>query len=304
MLIGWRLLRTCKRISFVALAWLCLASGGCKTQRDATAAATQMAATAQAMSDYYGALDHVLANTQLAYDAQMALNKVPSTDLSDTRAQIQLRGKLANDVAELSSGFAKITSSKAPSDASTAAGKLNTELGSVTPLTSSSTEQKVLTTAVQLVVSLLQQHDEVKAAKQIEPVCHALSAFFDSESTYYDSINQSYLILARSNAQYMVEHNLVDTSQVFSSSLRPFSLTPSTDSQSIKTGMQDYLKSEIDSGYASKLAAAQKATQAMSASLKEMDTRISLVMTDKPLSVTLPPMTLSGVESWVASMTN
>lgn len=295
--------KTGNQLRLVVLLGISFAIVGCKTQGDAATAANQMAATTKTLSDYYGALDQVLAETQEAYDAQTVINQAPPLDLSETRKQIELREQLATEFSTLSATFATITSSTAPTDASTAAGQLNSELVSIKALADNATEQKVLTAAVQLVVSLLQQHDEIKAARQIEPVCNALLKFFNSESRFYDSINKDYLTLASSNAKAMVKGNLVDASSLFLSSLEPFGLTPSIDSDSIKTGMQGYLDKQIDSNFSLKLAAAQNATQALRDSLKEMDARIEVVTKDRVLSIALPPVTLDTVESWVSTIT-
>ena len=262
-----------------------------------------MTKTAQTLSSYYVALDHILADTQDAYQAQSALQGIPPMDLTETRKQIQLRADLATQVAAMASLFQKLSDSKAPADASTAAVNLNTELASFVPLASNSIETTAVTVGIREIVALVQQHDEIKAAKKIAPLAHNLSVFFESERNSYDSINQAYLLTARSVSEYMVGKNQVDPSAVFASALRPFDMSPMINQDSIKTGMQQYFLKQIAAGYTLKLSASQKATRSLSGALKEMDNRIELVARDRTMSLRVPPISLASVDAWVAQTT-
>jgi hypothetical protein len=290
------------RFAVLAVVVLALGSGGCKTQDDAVAAASQMAETSKTLSAYYTALGKVVAETQNVYQAQYVLQGLPPMELSETLAQIKLRSDMALDIGKVSQAFAKISSSTSPKDASTAAASLNAELADVTPLSSNDNETKAVTEGVKLIVSLLQQHDEVAAAKQISPLCHKLSVFFDSEKGFYDSLDQAYLLSAQSVAKDMVRKNQVDVSPVFASALQPFSLEPKLDQKMVGEGMQKYLNDQIDARYKSKLAAGKKATEALSSALKEMDTRVATVASEKPMALRLAPLSLETAKSWIASI--
>jgi hypothetical protein len=281
---------------------LSLAVSGCKTQEDAAAAASQMAATAQTMSAYYDALDQVVVRTQDTYQAQYALSSIPPMDLKETRDQIHKRAELAGDVAELAGIFQKIAGSTAASDAAGAADKLNTELVQVKALASNDTEATAVKVAVKEIVLLIQEHKEVEAAKKVAPLSAALSKFFNSEAGLYDSLNESYLRTAQSVAHELVKRDQVDSAAVFGSALKPFDLTPAIDSQPLKQGMHGYLDAQIDSKFSDDLAASKKATAALSAALKEMDTRIELVAGDKPMKLRVPPFSLGAVQGWISEV--
>jgi hypothetical protein len=279
-----------------------LAIGGSKTQDDAVAAAEQMEQTSKTLSAYYTALSKVVSETQNVYQAQSALQRLPPMDLSETLAQIKLRSDMAMKIGKLAEAFEKIGDSKAPKDASAAAGDLNAEVLSISPLTSNTNETKAVTEGVQLVVSLIQQHEEVRAAKSISPLCHDLSVFFDSEKGYYDSLDQAYLLSAQSVAKDMVRKNQVDASPVFASALSPFGLKPKLDQAVVGNGMQKFFNDQIDARYKSQLADEKKATEGLSSALKEMDSRIASVAAAKPMTVRLPPLSLESAESWIKSI--
>jgi hypothetical protein len=281
---------------------LALGSGGCKTQDDAVAAASQMAETSKTLSAYYTALSKVVSQTQNVYQAQYVLQGLPPMDLSKTLIQIRARADMALEIGKVSEAFGKISGSKEPKEAAAAATNLNAELVTVNALSSNDAETKAVTQGVQAIVSLLQQHDEVAAAKQISPLCHNLSVFFDSEKGLYDSLNETYLLSAQSVAKDMVRKNQVDVSPVFASALQPFSLEPRLDQKTVAEGMQKYLSEQIDARYKSKVADGRKATEGLSDALKEMDKRVATVVSEKPLTVRLPPLSLANAESWIKSI--
>lgn len=275
---------------------------GCKTQEDAVAAASQMAATAAAMGAYYQSMDVVLRRTEDAYEAQQELLGVPPEKLADIRSQIRLREDLAEDVAQVAGAFQQLNGSTAPGDAASAAGKLNEELVSVKAIAGNDAQTKALTVAVKALVTLLQQHEEIKAAKQLSPLCHELSTFFDSEARMYDSLNTAYLLTAKSVATALVEKDDVKSNWIFDSALRPFELEATDKAGGNANARKAYLSHVIEARYTDRLAAATKATQALSDSLKEMDRRVALVSSDKPMKVRMAPVSLADVESWMASL--
>jgi hypothetical protein len=292
------------KVAVLAAVVFGMSLGGCKTQDDANAAAAQMSETAETLSAYYRALGKVVAATQDTYQAQAVLQKLPPQDLAETLVQIRLRSQMAGEVSELAQAFQQLSKSSAASDASTAAGNLNTELVTVNAISSNTAETKAVTEGIKLIVSLLQQHDERKAALQIAPLSHNLSVFFDSERGLYDSIDQAYLLSAESVAKDMVRKNQVDVSPVFASALRPFNLEPKLDQGVVAGGMQPYLLQQIDDRYKVRLGDGKRATSAMSAALKEMDERIARVAANKPMLRRVPPLTLATAKAWVHDVEN
>ena len=295
--------RRCRLAVICGLSFLLLSTGGCKRQEDADAAASQMAVTAQTLSAYYVALDHILAKTQDSYQAQQSIDGAPPLDLSDMRQQIELREQMATEIGELASLFQDLAGSSAATDASAAVGRFNSELVSVKALANNDKETKAVTLGVQEIVSLIQQREETKAARKVEPLCHNLSVFFESERSEYDSLNEAYLVTAQSVAKALVRNNQVDVSQVFLSALQPFGLSPVINQKVIGPGMQTYLNDEISASYKNQLANSQKATGSLSAALKEMDARISLVANDKTMNLRIPPLSLNTVEVWINQVT-
>ena len=305
----------------------CGLAGGCRTQQDAAAAASQMATTAQTVAAYYASLDHVLAETEDAYEAQYTLLGVPPEDLSETRAEIQKRADLAKQIGNLATTFQKLTgpgsdaaatATEKPAKSGGTAGAIAHDVsatGASKPASSGSSgtsisgalqtvsdNSQVLDKGIDAILALIREHEEVKAARDMAPLCDNLAKFFDQESGIYDSINEAYLVTAKSVAQKMVQENEVDISAVFVSSLQPFGLAPSISRNELRSNLQPFLLAQIDKGYAAKLDSAQAATAALDKALGEMDARVKLVAQDKPMRLRIPPFSLKTVESWIAEV--
>ena len=292
------------RAGIATVILLLVAGVGCRTQEDAVAAASQMATTSSTMVAYYKALDLVLSRTDDAYQAQAILLPEPDSarlDLADMHAQIKLRQDLAENIVTLSQLFQKLTGSTAAADSSTAAANLNSELVSLKAIASNDKETQALTFAVKAIVLLIQHHDEVKAARLLSPLCHQLSVFFDSERARYDSINQAYLLAAKSVAEALVNRNGLEAGWIFNSALQPFTLAAKGDAAE-GHDLKPYLKGVIKARYDTALASGKKATQGLSDALHDMDARIAVVASDKPMHVRLPPFSLALVESWISTL--
>jgi hypothetical protein len=276
---------------------------GCKTQDDAVAAAKQMTTTAATLRDYYDALDKVVAATQETFEAQGALDGIPAMapkTLDDIRAQLKLRRELADRVAELAIALTKVTGATAAADSAKAAGSFNSQVVSLAGATSNDAETKAVTAGVNLLVQLVQQHDEVKAAKQVEPVTKALLAFFQKEEPKYDALNDGYLTAAKSVAKEMVSSHQVGGDAAFVAALSPFGLTPAV-SEKTRAAMESQLQTQIDAEYKRREDEAHKATAAMADALMEMDKRVSLVTHDQPMEIRQEPLSLKTVKEWIES---
>jgi len=300
---GWALRRS---IAVVALGAL-LTGGlsGCKTQDDAVAAAAQMAKTATTLCAYYDSMDKVVTATEDTFQAQSALDGIPPPDpkkLEDIRAQLLLRKKMATKIANIATALQKITGSTAAKDSATAAGNFNTELVKLNAISSNDFEAKVLTESVQLLVQYVQANDEIKAARQIEPVTHALAVFYQSEKPQYDHLNDDYLTAAASVSHLMVSTNQVGTDPAFLSALKPFDLTP-TLSTKTRAAMQPYLQTKIDKEYKAKEDEAHQASRALGDALNEMDVRVSLVTHQQPMRIRTEPLSLETAKGWIAEVT-
>ena len=293
--------RRCSRCAVLAIACTLglISVQGCKTQKDAEAAAEQMAVTSKVLRDYYQALDRILGEWQDAYEAQRVIDNTQPEDLSKLREQMRHRAALAVEIGDLAAVFQKLTGSTAASDASAAAGKLNDDAVTLAGLTANDAQTQAVTTGVKAVVQLIQQHDERKAAEKMAPLCHDLVVFFESEKDRYVMISRSYDSTARNVARAMVRRNQVDPSSVFLSSLHPFGLAPAIQDSSIRQTLQPYLLAQIDVRRDGKDKQAEAAADALDQCLQEMDHRVDLVAHRKSMPLRLPPFSLETVKSWI-----
>ncbi len=292
----------------VSATLLFMSLGGCRTQKDAGEAASQMEETARTLAEYYRAIDHVVTGTEDAAEAEAVLNNFAPPDqnqlavLKETHRQVVLREAMAHDIELLAAVFARLAHSSSAKDASVEAGKLGGELETIKGLGANDAETQALTVGVREIVGLIQQHDEIRAARQMAGLVHQLSVFFDSEREMYDSLNQAYLLLAKSDAQKLVRTGQVDASAVFQSATRPFGLTPEITGQKTREQMQPYLLAQIDRRYEQRLRGGRDATGYLSEGLKEMARRVDLVAHDRVVGLRGAPPTLGEVKSWAAGM--
>ena len=293
----------------VFLACIALASG-CKTSDDATAAASQLTATAKGLTDYYSALDTILGETDQLYTIQGALVAAAPYDAAtrglvmNTRAEIKKREAIAASLTTLAQSFARLAGSTAPADVAASASNLETEVASIKPIgtTMNSEEQNLMKIAIESLVKAVQEHKEREAAKAIEIFTGALTTFFATEEPDCNSIGESYVAVSRSMAIYLVKHGQTDPSDLLKVVFDPYSLTAHVTDAGFKAKILTIAEQQINQK-ADALEAAQKsAGNSMEESLKEMVARIHTVADDKPMSVRMPPVTLSNVEKWSADI--
>lgn len=301
----------CQRIaSSFAVAVIFL--GGCKTSTDATALAAQLSTTSRALSGYYAALDKELQATDqinilgeglngTAYDANA------QEQINDAITAILQRKAMADTLGQLADAFGKLSGSTGATDAASSAGKLEGAIEGLKllPGTLNSAEKNALTSAVQGVVVLIQQHKERQAAEKMSDAANKLAALFASEQNVYNSINDQYADLSRSFAQALVRNHQVDTSG-FAPSLAASALTP----YSLNPKLSDDITARVDKGIPDVIAresaalksSHQEASEGMEKSLQELAKAITTLAANKPLATNGPGATLGAVNQWASTI--
>ena len=289
--------------------WLAaaFAATGCKTSEDAASAATQMSATAKSLSDYYTALNTILANTNQIYILNEQILSKPYTAenrqlMKNNQAELAKRAALAADFSTLAAEFAKLTGSTAPADVSASAIKLETEVDSLASVKTSTGEQNALKTALQALVTAIQEHKERAAARAIDDFSQGLTALFIKEGEVWNSVDTVYAQLAANLANYLVDHDATDNTALLKAALDPFGLTPAAPSAEVKAALVPLAKQQITARQAALDDSCAKATDAMTKSLQEMSKRIHAVAEDKPMAFRMPPVTVANVEKWAAQV--
>jgi hypothetical protein len=280
---------------------------GCKTSDDAKAAATQLTATAKCLTDYYSALDTILAETDQLNAVQEVMYAVPydaptKAEIADTRAEIKKRAALAKDLTDLAQSFAKLTSSSAATDASDSASKLESSVESLklTKSKMSSSEQALMKAAVALVVTAIQEHKEREAARGIDQFTRALHDFFDKEQPDYESIGTQYSVLSGSLAVNLLQNKQTDPSGFFKVALDPYGLTPQITDPKLRDGIEKLAEQQVAQKQEALKTSQKQATDDMEKALKQMSDRIDLVANDKPMEIRLAPLSVANIEKWAA----
>ena len=160
--------------------------------------------------------------------------------------------------------------------------------------------QKALQAAVTSLVNLVRAHDEVKAAKALEPVVAALSSFYDSEKAAYDSVGADYYNQAGANAAVLIQQGQVSVASQYRSSLEPFGLDTDISLPELKTAGRADLQAEVDSRLPKLMQANTDAANALGDALHRMQARIDTVAKGGALRVRMPPVSLEGVKAWIA----
>lgn len=284
-----------------------LMTAGCKTSQDATAAATQMSATARSLCDYYTSLKTILDNTDQLYRINEQLYSKPYSAenqqlLQKNKAELDKRAQLASDFSDLAAQFAKLTGSTAPADVAASGTKLETEVDSLGSLKPTETEQNAIKTALQFFVTAIQEHKEREAARAMDDSVEGLANLFIKESPAYNSIQQVYARIAGNLAGNLVDRNATDNFGVLKVALDPFGLVSSGSPADLNSKLAPLAKQQITAKETALDNSYTKATDAMTKSLQEMSRRIHLVAGEKPMDFRAPPLTLSTVEAWAAQV--
>lgn len=287
----------------------CLAlTSGCKTSYDAAAAATQLTATASSLTSYYSALDRLLSEIDQLYQIQAVVNPLAPYDaqtkkhVTDTATEIQKREKLAAALTTLAQKFAKLSGSTAATDASKAAGNLESAVAAlkISGVSMSASNVNVMKGAVDLIVKAIQEHKERKAAAALDKFTFALDTWFQSEEPYYNTIGLTYAKVTKSLAQALIKQGQVNSSLFLNAVFSPYGLTPQLTDPALKSKVQTILAAQLDKKSAALAAAQQTATTNMEKSLSEMASRIHLVATDKVMAIRAAPITLANVQNWIS----
>ena len=288
----------------------CLAfTNGCKTSDDAAAAATQLTATASSLTGYYSALGTLLSETDQLYQIQAAVDPVVTPYdsktkalITDTEAEIQKREKLAAALTTLAQEFAKLSGSTAAKDASTAAGNLESAVAGlkISGVSLSASTVNLMKDAVDLIVKAIQEHKEREAAEAIDKFTSALNTWFKNEEPFDNTIGSNYAAVTASLAKALIRKGQVDSSSFLSAVFSPYGLTPQLTDPTLKANVQTILTAQVDQKSAALASGQQTATTSMEKSLSEMQSRIHLVATDKPMAIRAAPITLADVQNWVS----
>ena len=286
----------------------------CKTSDDATAAASQMATTAQDLASYYSALATVMDNTIKLEELQSALlgttfGAQDLAQLQQTKEEIQKRSNLAKSLQSLSAGLTKLTGSTAAADVSTAANSLGTALSTIKEIPNGPSLPAALGEAGQVITRLVEEHDERKAAALMDGTISAVAKMFTAEKPVCQSLYTTYFVLADSLAEELLKRNWVDEAGLLTPALQPFGLSPATVVPAASTAAQDrstvlskYAQQQLATQAAAQEAAQRKASEGMDQALQEMSKRIHTLATEKAMPSRGSPVTLADVEAWASKL--
>ena len=292
---------------------LCLGlASACNTASDAKTVATQLAATATALSSYYTALHTEIVNTDqlnnleqgvvgLPYDAQTRAS------IMDTAAEIQKRVDLANSISTLAASLTQLTTSTGAADASTAAGKLASAVASIKPLAPILTApvQAGMTAAIQGIATAIQQHKIREAARHIAEFLDNFNKLFAAEEPACQTINDQYVDLSGTLSGWFVANGQTDPAAYSSAMakmvLAPYGLTAKVDAAT-QARIAATLKLFIEHKSIDLKAAHTAAGKAMEDALADVEVRTADVAANKPLPAGLTPPSLDTVNQWAATL--
>lgn len=286
-------------------------AGGCKTSDDATAAASQLTATAKCLTDYYSALESVESEVDRLDNVEAVVIPVAVYDEkakslnADTRAELKKRAELASNLTKLAESFSSLSGSKAADEVSASATKLQTQLDTMKPIKKeiSSDEFSAMKFAMTALTTAIKEHKEREAAKAINGFTGSLTALFVKEEPVYDSIAEDYAKSSKALALYLVDKDQTDPSDFLKIILDPYGLTPRLTDPATKARMKPLAEEQINEKADALEAAQKKANEDMEKALKEMASRIQTVADNKPMAVRIPPITLANVEKWTSQST-
>ena len=281
---------------------------GCKTSVDAAAAASQLDSTSQDLNAYYLAMSQVIANSMEWSSLQSTLlgTQYGPEDIAlyqTTVSELQKRSEMAKHLQELSKAFSQLTGSESATGISTAASNLATELVSIKALPSGPPVPDIFGQAGKELVTLVQEHQEKKAAGILDHTTAAISTLFSSEKPVYESLYSTYFALAQSLAKESIKRNWVDSSGLLQPALKPFGLNSSPSGMvEINSALRGYEQKTLAFQADSHRAMQSAATDGMAEALQEMSKRIHVLASEKSMLSRGKPTSLSGVEKWLLNV--
>jgi len=304
---NWLSLHRARRSAISAAVFCVVITGGCKTGDDAKAAATQLAATAKCLSDYYSALATILTETDSLNSVEQVMYGIPydpatQAQIADISAEIKKRAALSKDLSDLAESLASLTGSSAATDASASAAKLGTALASVKSIKPDmgSAEQTAMKAAAGLIATAIQEHKEREAARGMDQLTKGLLDFFVKEEPDYQSIGNQYAVLSSSLALSLLQNGQTDPAGFFKAALDPYGLVPQITDPKLKAGIEKLAEKQIaDKAEALKTSQKQAAGD-MEKSLRQMSERVDLVANEKPMELRSAPLSIANVEKWAA----
>lgn len=279
----------------------------CKVSDDAVAAAQQMTATATALTSYYAAIADSLTDTIALNELDATLSKIPFDSaerkpIEETRSEILKRKDLAQSLAKLASAMTRLSGSTAPADVQTAAASLGSELVSVKALPGGSPVPDALGKAGNLLLQLIQQRKEKKAAQAMDQTLVAVVALFEKEKPAYDSIARTHLFQASQVAADLISRKAVDPTSTLTPALKPLGLTALQPDPQLQETLRQLELARLQSTAQDSTQHEIEASAAMLSALQEMSSRVHLLATEKPMPIRGNPFSLKTVESWASSM--
>jgi hypothetical protein len=293
---------------------LCLGfASACHTASDAKSVATQLAATATALSNFYTALHTVSVNTDQLNDLNEGILGVPydaqqRAIFMDQAAEIQKRADLANNISTLAASLTQLTTSTGAADASTAAGKLGSAVASIKPLTPGVTApvQAGMTAAALGIATAIQNHKTRQAAGQIAAFLDNFNKLFAAEESVYKTINDQYVDLSGLLSGWLVRNGQTDpvaySAALAKMALAPYGLTAKIDAPT-QAKIAATAQMFIDQKSADLKASQFAAGKAMENALADIAVRAAGVAANKPLLAGLTPPSLNIVNQWAATLT-
>jgi hypothetical protein len=306
--------RVIRRLPVLGLLLCAILLSCCQTSDDATAAAKQLAATSADLASYYSALSQIVtANVALGDLLNSLLPHTPEfppfteanrARLMTTSSELQKRADLAKTLQDVSTAFSNLTGSKTSTDVSNAASKLGTELKTIKSLPEGPAMPSAMDPAGKLLETLVQEHEEVKIARELDPTMSALEMLFSQEKPAYDSLYQTYLNLAAVLATQSIEKGLVDEGSVLAPALQPFGLTgqhSSAADPADTSALRALAGAQVDTKNKSLVVAHNAASDAMLKAITEMSKRMHQLATDGRMPSRGAPVTLTTVEHWISA---
>ena len=290
--------------AFILLA--VMSTVGCKVADDAIAASQQMTSTASGLRDYYRTLDAEVADTNSLYELEQATAGIPYGDddrkpLLATRQELQKRADVAEALAQLSSAMALLVSSRSSADAEASATQLGNELNSLGALPGGASVPTGLGKAGNVIVELIRQHDEKKAARAMSQTLHDVEGLFAAEKPIYDSIARTHGVEASQVTQDLIKANAVDPSPMLAPALRPYGLIALPPSAALQNTLKTLALSRLQASAIAATRSEEQASAAMLEALHEMNLRVDLLASEKPMPLRGAPWSLKNVEDWVQS---
>ncbi len=295
------------RASFVTLLALFSFLLACRVSDDTVATAQQLAATASGLGTFYSALAGTVSNTISLYEIDRVVTGIPFSThdrqlAEDTRVALLKRKQMAEALEKFALALSSLADTKSSAAVENAATGLGEALVQVNAFPQGLPVPAALGTASRALSQLIRRRKLKEAGQVMSQTLDAVADLFEKEQPLYDSLVRTRFREGAQIAKELTSANSVDARALLEPALKPYHLQLMSPTPQMQDALRALALQHVQSTTEEALRSESAASNAMSASLREMNARVHMLADGHRMKKRGNPSALGTVELWAADL--